>query len=529
MKANSLAGRERAMAYSYKVDGKKITLEADPSVVAVQFRDDLTKSGRASASDAVAPGAFARRFEVPGEEFTIIPVTDSLAHFPGTVANSAAASLNAREDVVKAHPVFRLNGNQVITSDRILVGLVEVAQKDMIATKYGIIPIRDWDDTVVYKIPNGVDVFRTVEALEKDRSVNFVEPDFITLGHHIPSRVNNPVAPMLSDPLVASQYAMTITKALQAWAIQDGKREIVIAILDEGVDSSHKDLAAAIVGTYDGVDDDSFQEPNPWDGHGTSCAGLAAAVPNNSFGIRGSGGGCGIFGVRIARSAADGSPWQTSNEIIARAINWAWKNGASVLSNSWGGGAPSSVISNEFDKARKLGRNGLGCVVVVAAGNDFNVVSFPGNLSDVLTVAASNQYDEAKTLTSRDGETWWGTNHGIEVDVAAPGVQNLTTDISSTNGYDPSDFYPRFNGTSSATPIVAGACGLVLSANPKLTEIQVRKIIKDSAEKVGPYPYVGGRNDFFGAGRLNVLKAVQKAISLKTASKKLKAKPAKAA
>jgi len=95
--------------------------------------------------------------------------------------------------------------------------------------------------------------------------------------------------------------------------------------------------------------------------------------------------------------------------------------------------------------------------------------------------------------------------------VAAPGVHNLTTDISGPGGYALGGYTPTFNGTSSATPIVAGACSLVLSANANLTEAQVRRIIMGTADKVGPFPYKNKRNDYFGYGRLNVLAALNAA------------------
>ena len=151
--------------------------------------------------------------------------------------------------------------------------------------------------------------------------------------------------------------------------------------------------------------------------------------------------------------------------------------------------------------------------MLIAAGNDSSAVSFPGTLDNVLTVSASNEYDEFKTNNSSDGETWWGSNFGPEVDIAAPGVHNVSTDISGDDGYTASNYISDFNGTSSATPIVAGAVGLVISANKNLTELAVRNLIKETADKVGTLPYWGGRNDQFGNGRLNVLKAVQKAQS----------------
>jgi subtilisin family serine protease len=495
------------MAYEYKVLGKPVALDVDPSVVAVRFHGSPPHSMRAHATEAAGVGPFTRRFEIPGEKLTIIPVQPLGPAAPTSM--SAIKALTDQPEVAQALPVFRIGGNQVVATDRVVIGLDDPARKSEVLQKHGLTLVSERDDKVVGQIPDGADVFAVVHSLDQEPAVRFAEPDFVTIGRHIPKRVAPVVQPLLNDPLVQEQYAMKITQAVDAWQLVRGSPNIRIAVLDEGVDTHHPDLANAIVGTFDADDSDSFQEPNPWDGHGTACAGLAAAIGTNGVGISGSGGGCSLMGVRIAFSQFSGGPWITTNTKIARAIAWSWQNGADVLSNSWGGGAPSNEIAEEFDKARRLGRNGRGCVVVIAAGNEFGPVTFPANLPNVVTVAATNEFDEPKTPTSKDGENWWGTCFGSEVDIGAPGVHNLTTDISGTAGYAPGDYEPKFNGTSSATPIVAGACGLVLSANPNLTEAQVRDILKNTADKVGPLPYVNGRNDFFGAGRLNVLKAVQ--------------------
>jgi subtilisin family serine protease len=500
------------MAYEYKVLGQTVRLEVDPTVVAVRFHGAQPKSLRARAIEAAGAGPFTTRFEIPGEELTIVPVGAAGGQPNSSFraqSDSVLRSLSAQPEVSHALPVFRVAGNQVVATNRVIVGIDDPAQAASFVGKHGLKPLRSRDDKIVYQIPDGADVFAVAEALTHEPGVRFAEPDFVTIGRHIPSRIGVEAPPILNDPLIKDQYAMRITRAVDAWNIQSGDPRVKIAILDEGVDTRHPDLAAAIIATFDATDDDSFQDPNAWDGHGTCCAGLAVAIANNAVGVRGVGAGCSILAVRIAYSQFQGGPWVTSNEKIARAISWSWQNGADVLSNSWGGGAPSNDIAEEFERARQRGRGGRGCVIVIAAGNQFGPVSFPGTLQSVLTVSASNEYDEAKTPTSKDGENWWGTNHGAEIGIAAPGVHNLTTDISGPGGYVGGDYDPKFNGTSSATPIVAGACGLVLSANANLRESEVRSIIQGTADKVGPYPYVGGRNDFFGNGRLNVLSAVQ--------------------
>lgn len=505
--------REMEMSYEYKVLGKTVKLDLDPSVVAVKFQDPSPNSMRNDAVAAAGAGPFARRFEIPGEKLTLVPaggpgaVPEGVS--PSGIAKQAIQSLNKQPEVEHALPVFRVNGNQVVATERVIIGVDDPKIVDDLLNSNGLSKIRQFDDKIVCAVKPGVSPFDVCSAIDGQPGVRFAEPDFVTIGRHIPKRVAPVFPPVLNDPLIKNQYAIQLTRADEAWKEQAGDQKIKIAILDEGVDTSHPDLKSAINGTYDSVDDDDYQEPNTWDGHGTACAGLAAATGSNAVGIRGVGAGCSLMAVRIAYSAHRSGPWITSNEQIAKAIYWSRTEGADVISNSWGGGAPSSSIADEFEKARRFGRGGKGCVIVIAAGNKYEEVQFPGTLDGIITVSASNQYDEIKTPTSKDGEDWWGTCFGPEVDVAAPGVRNLTTDIAGVAGYDGGDYTPNFNGTSSATPIVAGACALVLSADPSLTEAQVREIICRSAAKVGDYPYTGGRNDYFGYGRVDVLAAVR--------------------
>lgn len=500
------------MGYHYKVNGQTVDLDIDPSFVAVRFEDDQPKSSRAMATAAAQLGPFARRYEIPGEKLTLVPVGMAGPGPAAVITEGAIQSLSAQPQVRNVMPVFKVSGNHVVASDRIIVGFDKPSMMDSILKKHSLEIVRVNDDTAVATLPPGADAFALVAALDAEPEVRYAEPDFITIGQHIPKRSSEvPVLP-LRDPLVPRQYALSITKADQAWQIIKGNADIKIAVLDEGVDTRHPDLAKAVINTFDAADGDTFQEPNAWDGHGTACAGLAAAIGDNNLGIRGIGAGCSILAIRIAYSDHRGGPWRTSNEQIVSAIDWAWKNGAAVLSNSWGGGPASNAVYEAFERARLRGRNGRGCVIVVAAGNMSQEVSFPATLPNVLSIAASNEYDEAKTPDSRDGEKFWGTNKGPEIDVAAPGVHNLTTDITGTSGYDGGDYFATFNGTSSATPLVAGACALILSANPHLNEAAVRDIIKNTADKVGQFPYRNGRNDYFGHGRLNVLNAVQAAL-----------------
>jgi subtilisin family serine protease len=168
---------------------------------------------------------------------------------------------------------------------------------------------------------------------------------------------------------------------------------------------------------------------------------------------------------------------------------------------------------DQIEAAQTQGRNGRGCVVLAAAGNEGGPVAFPASFDGVIAVAASNQFDKVKTHDSADGETWWGSNHGPEIAVAAPGVANITTSVRR-KASGPGVYVDSFNGTSAATPIVAGACALLLSLRPDLSAAQVRDLLCATADRIGPFPYKNGRNNHAGHGRINLRRAVEAAQAL---------------
>ncbi|MEM7758956.1 MAG: S8 family serine peptidase [Cyanobacteria bacterium P01_A01_bin.40] len=505
------------MTYQYKVNGQNVTLTEDKEHIAVRFEEPAPKSVRASIATKPELDSFSSRFEVPGEKYTILPVAHN-AQSSNVRLQAAMQAMASENQVKRVTPVFKVGNSQVLATDRLSIGFKpNITNGQEILQDHGCQILEQFgNNEYLVKLDETVEPFQVTEQLDALPEIEYAEPDFVTIGQHIAQK---PISQQVrrADPLATQQYAIEITQAEEAWLLQTGDSNIKIAILDEGVETEHEDLADVVIGSYDGTQDDTFQEPNSWDGHGTACAGLAAAIHGNDLGIKGIGGGCSLQAVRIAYSPRPGANWVTRDSWIRRSIDWSWQNGADILSNSWGGGLASTEIINAFERARTQGRDGKGCIVAIAAGNDSGPVSFPGTLDNVLTVSASNEYDEPKTKTSRDGETWWGSNFGSEVDVAAPGVHNYTTDISGGAGYNTDadgNYYEIFNGTSSATPIVAGAAGLILSANPALTEAEVRQIICDTADKVGGVEYdANGHNDQMGYGRLNVLNAVKAALN----------------
>ena len=288
-----------------------------------------------------------------------------------------------------------------------------------------------------------------------------------------------------------------------AWLLTKGMPEVRVAVLDEGVDTGHPALKEAVVAEIDFVDGNAAAKPDGDDAHGTACAGIIVSRDTGTPGLAPT---CSLVAIRIAKGDGhDG--WVFDDFKTADAIDWAWKDGkADVLSNSWGGGPPVDAISRAFERARTRGRDGKGCVLAIATGNWDGNVNYPATLPNVLAVGASNPWDERKSRTSQDGESWWGSCFGRELSLLAPGVKIATTDIGGAAGYGRGNFVTNFNGTSSATPHVAAAAALILSLVPALTEQRVREIITASADRLT----ANGRWDkFVGWGRLNIFAALR--------------------
>jgi PKD repeat protein len=322
-----------------------------------------------------------------------------------------------------------------------------------------------------------------------------------------------------SDPYSHLQWALSNNGQLwgtsgvdvqadEAWAVGSANASPVIAIIDEGVDLAHPDLINKLAPGYDAMGLGSAGAPSGDDAHGTNCAGIAAAEADNGLGIAGVARSARIMPVRIAYGNAQGY-WVTTDSMVADGIVWAVDNGADVLSNSWGGGSPSDAITNAVNYAKTNGRQGKGAVVVFAAGNENGSITYPATIADVLAVGALSPCGERKSPSSCDGEYWWGGNYGRELDITAPGVLMYATDIAGSRGYDSGDYYASFNGTSSATPVVAGVAALVLGVNPNLTAGEVESILMSTARDL----MTSGWDEETGYGLVNAYQAALLAAS----------------
>ncbi len=296
-----------------------------------------------------------------------------------------------------------------------------------------------------------------------------------------------------------------------------GNSGIVIAIIDSGVEAGHPDLRQ-ITG-YDFGDDDSNPDDNSSSpGHGTACAGVAAAMANDNLGTAGIAGDCSIMPLKVADSA--GSMYFTA---IQNALYYAADNGADVVSMSLGAAISSDSAT---DAALQYAYN-AGVTILAATGNEnASTISYPAINQYVIAVGAASPCGDRKRSSSNtselnsgvnadpngytcDGERWWGSNYGVTtqdsnaaVDVIAPTILP-TTDLLGSAGYDPSDYSKWFNGTSCATPYAAGVCALIKAANPSFTPAQVRDRLTSTAQDIQNVESGAGWDRYSGYGMVD--------------------------
>lgn len=357
----------------------------------------------------------------------------------------------------------------------------------------------------VIKIPEGTSVFDMVESYKKEPNVEYAEPNHIA---HILLTPNDPGFSLQWNMNNIGQTLGTADAdidAPEAWDINTGDPNVIIAIIDTGVALYHPEfdgkfwLNSAEI-PVNGIDDDangyvddyrgynfSYNSNFPDDdhGHGTHCAGIAAAETDNGLGVAGISWSNLIMPVKVLNHNGAGTFGRISEGII-----YAADNGADVISMSLGAFFRSQTLELAMEYAYNAG-----VVIICAAGNEYGPpVIYPAAFDRYcLAVAATNDYDERAYFSST----------GPQVDVAAPGFNIYSTyryigfGLGSTY-----DEYVFNSGTSMACPHVAGLAALVLAQNPTYTNDQVMGQIKYTTEDVNSAKYPG-EDKYLGAGRIN--------------------------
>ena len=271
-----------------------------------------------------------------------------------------------------------------------------------------------------------------------------------------------------NDPLYGMQWGLYNNdypdidiSASPAWNYATGKN-IKIAILDTGVDMNHIDLASNISDLS--FDTETSTSPSVvYYPHATHCAGIAAAIKDNGIQIAGVAPEATI--VSISNTLTSSTNMQLN---LADGIVWAYQHDVDIISNSWSSPTFHPAIDEAIHDAFKYGRQGKGCVIVFASGNNYsNIASYPANCNDTIIVVGAINNGGLRAPFS---------NYGYELDVVAPGVNILSTLPNDQVGY--------YDGTSMACPHVAGVAALLLERNPNLTVMQVKKAINRNAKKI---------------------------------------------
>ena len=530
--------------YYYYVDGERVPLTPSMDWVSVRFVTNDPAGQVAALAASGAPldlPATARR--IPNPQLSLWPLR------PGVTADSLALAINAMrakpDTFLGVDPVFQTSDAEMVMTDEFIATFPadkSLKEIDALNASHGVEraeAVLGQEHTFVLKVRPGsrLDSLAMANLYQESGMAIHAAPDFVRILSPDPGEPGAGREPMwgplaaTDDPWYSDQWALNNVQqygagmtydadidAPEAWDVSTGSPLITIAVIDEGVELSQEDLSAKLVAGYDATGRGSAGGPcsapcgNEDDAHGTNVAGLAAASSNNSMGIAGVCQQCRIMPVRIAYGDGYGY-WIAYDSWIANGIAWAYQQGADILSNSWGGGSPSTVINTAIANARALGRGGKGSVVVFAAGNqNASSVSYPASLSNVIAVAASNMCDRRKAPIydlCNGYEGFWGSNYGSALDISAPGVWLDATDRMGSAGYSIGNYYNAMNGTSGATPIVSGVAGLVLSINPNLTANQVQTILQITADDVNG----GGWDKTMGYGRVNAYRAVTVAAS----------------
>ena len=409
------------------------------------------------------------------------------------IANSDRSALAVPEIMVKFRSGVSEDAIRAITSRR------NDAVEDLIESVPGLRAIDDLDDA---------SAALTASEYAALPEVEYAEPNFEI------SLEATPVFP--SDPRFGEQWALSnggqrggLTgadiSATHAWHVTTGDDDVVIAVLDSGVDYLHTDLVSNVwvrpagvpsyeddaVGTiqdlhgYNAIANDA--DPMDDNGHGTHCAGIIGAEGGNDIGISGVNWKVRIMPLKFMNAGGFGTT-KDAIEAINYVIDRRQKGvNVRVISASWGSTNKSRALEDVIKKAYEAG-----ILFVAAAGNattdNDRRPHYPSsyNVGNVISVAALDRNDQLASFS----------NYGVKsVAVAAPGVDILSTWLG--------DQYEEKSGTSMATPVISGVAGLIIATEPRISVDELRKRILASVDKLDAL-----KGKVATGGRINAAKAL---------------------
>lgn len=351
-------------------------------------------------------------------------------------------------------------------------GALNESAKDELISKFGGVKVKDLD------LVEGKSVLlppHAEKALARQHGVKRIDDDVVVEALGRGSKESSVIQPAEVLP-----WGVDRIDAEQAWAIT-GADTIKVAVIDTGIDLSHPDLKENVKGGYNAIRPDRL--PNDDNGHGTHVAGIIGGLDNN-IGVVGVGPQIDLYAVKSLNR--NGSGYLSD---IIEGIDWSIANGIQVINMSLG---TNSNVQSFHDAIIRA--NQAGIIQVAAAGNDGAAVDYPAAYTEVIAVSAIDSAGNIPSWSSR----------GSEVDFAAPGVNVYSTYKGQT--------YKTLNGTSMASPHVAGTAALVLSVPERCdadlsgtcSPSEVAQQLAATAEDLG----IVGYDPLYGNGLINALKAV---------------------
>ena len=314
-------------------------------------------------------------------------------------------------------------------------------------------------NTAVYATEEGESVHDAVQRLQQTPGIEFAEPNYIYRA-----------LATTNDPMLGQLWGHAKVGAQSAWDQSTGA-DVLVAVVDTGVDYNHPDLQGRVIKGPDLANNDS--DPMDDQGHGTHVAGTIAATGNNSAGIAGIAYNSKVLAIKVLGRDGSGDTSKIANGILKAA-----EMGAKVINLSLGGPQSSNVLKSALDKATQQG-----ALVVVASGNEStSSPSYPAAYPNALSVGSTTTSDARSNFS----------NYGSTLDIAAPGSDILSTTEKT---------YKKLSGTSMAAPHVAAGAAVLLGKNAALSATQLRQILTSTGDAAS-----GFNNS--AVKRMNLVKAL---------------------
>ncbi|MHC4692830.1 MAG: S8 family serine peptidase [Planctomycetota bacterium] len=422
----------------------------------------------------------------------------------GTVVSKSLGRLKKQFRVLKSEKVFRgfaKHRRKMGELRKKTPGKLTKLQKRLLRRRKRVpvgLQAPDLDRIYLVELEEGQDLATALAAFRQDPAVEYAELNYLQLMHKTPN-----------DPYFSIQWPLENTAQMypesgtynhppgkydsdidapEAWDIFTGSPEVVVAVIDTGVDYVHRDIddnmwindaelngTAGLDDDYNGYVDDIYgydffnRDGDPMDdiGHGTHCAGVIAAETDNVKDIAGV-----CWQTRIMAIKFLGPVGGSTGDAV-KSFFYAIANGADICSSSWGGGPYSQTLEETLDYAASQG-----VILVASAGNDYSSYpTYPANYGPMIAVAATDSNDNKPAFS----------NYGSWVDIAAPGVDvlSLRSSLAGPSFGTPYDAYTLIlSGTSMACPHVAGACALLIGANPTLTRADVYHLLMTTGDPI---------------------------------------------